>query len=47
MAAKVSCSRTQRSAGRGGSVVECSIRDQGLRVKASPEALRCVLEKNT
>ena len=29
------------------SVVECLIRDQGLRVRASPVALCCVLEPDT
>ena len=30
-----------------GSVVECLTRDEGLRVRASPASLHCVLEQDT
>ena len=44
------CKLDQLSEERGGSVVECLTREsaiKGLWVRASPEALRCVLEQDT
>ena len=36
-----------REEGHGGSVVECLTQDRRMWVRASPEALHCVLEQDT